>query len=82
MLYQNHYLVNYEDSWDKLSQGSTFTAVSGSDIKNLKFQFPPLKEQEKIADILSTADAKIDAIQIQIDRAETLKKRATTKATK
>ncbi len=74
MLYQNHYLVNYEDSWDKLSQGSTFTAVSGSDIKNLKFQFPPLKEQEKIADILSTADAKIDAIQIQIDRAETLKK--------
>ena len=56
--YIYHCLVDYEDRWDKLSQGSTFTAVSGSDIKNLKFPFPPLKEQEKIADILSTADVR------------------------
>ena len=60
--YIYHCLVDYEDRWDKLSQGSTFTAVSGSDIKNLKFPFPPLKEQEKIADILSTTDDKIDVL--------------------
>ena len=72
--YIYHYLVDYEDKWDKLSQGSTFTAVSGSDIKNIKIPLPPLKEQEKIADVLSTADEKIDAIELQIQKAETLKK--------
>lgn len=43
-------------------------------VKEMKFPLPPLKEQEKIADILSTADAKIDAIASQIEKAETLKK--------
>lgn len=45
-----------------------------SEYQNLKIPLPPLKEQEKIADILSTADDKIDAIAIQIEKAETLKK--------
>ncbi len=40
----------------------------------IKIPLPPLKEQEKIADILSTADDKIDAIAIQIEKAEILKK--------
>jgi len=43
-------------------------------VKEMKFPLPPLKEQEEIADILSTADEKIDAIALQIQKAETLKK--------
>jgi len=37
-----------------------------SEYQKLKIPLPPLKEQEKIADILSTADDKIDAIASQI----------------
>lgn len=43
-------------------------------LRNFKILLPSLKEQEKIADILSTTDAKIDAIASQIEKAETLKK--------
>jgi len=43
-------------------------------LRNFKIPLPPLKEQEKIADILSTADEKIDAIASQIEMCETLKK--------
>ncbi|MCB4746342.1 MAG: restriction endonuclease subunit S [Sulfurovum sp.] len=57
-----HYLVNYEQKWNKYSQGSTFTAVNSRDVKNLKIPLPPLKEQQKIAQILSTWD---DAISKQ-----------------
>ena len=43
-------------------------------VKEMKFPLPPLKEQEKITSILSTVDAKIDAISSQIKKAQTLKK--------
>lgn len=72
--YLYHYLVFYEDKWDKLSQGSTFTAVSGSDIKNFQIPLPSLPEQKKIANILSTVDEKIALIDNQIEETETLKK--------
>ncbi len=48
--------------------------VSSEQLESIKIPLPPLKEQEKIADILSTADEKIDAIEGQIQKAETLKK--------
>ena len=44
-----------------------------SEYQKLKIPLPPLKEQEKIADILCSADDKIDAIASQIEKAETLK---------
>jgi len=72
--YIYHCLVAYEDNWDKLSQGSTFTAVSGSDIKNLKFPLPPLEEQKQIAEILSTADEKLEVLKAKKEKYETLKK--------
>jgi type I restriction enzyme S subunit len=59
---------------DKINVQNAQANLSLQNIKNFKIPLPPLKEQEKIADILSTADAKIDAIAIQIDKAETLKK--------
>ncbi len=56
------------------SVGSTVQSLRKPIIEALKIPLPPLKEQEKIADILSTADEKIDATQAQIQKAETLKK--------
>jgi len=56
------------------SVGSTVQSLRKPLIEDLKIPFPPLKEQEKIADILSTADEKIDAITSQIQKAEILKK--------
>ncbi len=69
-----HFLVGYEDKWDKLSQGSTFTAVNGNDIKKIKLPLPPLEEQKKIADILSTVDKKIAFVEENINVTEELKK--------
>jgi len=56
------------------SVGSTVQSLRKPLIEDLKIPFPPLKEQEKIADILSTADEKIDAIASQIQKVQTLKK--------
>jgi type I restriction enzyme, S subunit len=71
-LYQ--YLLSYEDKWKSLEQGSTFTAVNGTEIKNLTIPFPPLPEQQKIAEILSTVDDEIDVIDQQISETQALKK--------
>ena len=72
--YLYHFLVNYENKWEKYSQGSTFTAVNNSDIKNLKIPLPPLKEQQKIAEILTTWDSVISKQEELIKTKEKLKK--------
>ena len=67
-------MVYHENSWGKLSQGSTFEAVSGSDIKGFKISVPPLKEQEKIAEILSTWDLAIEKQEQLIEKKKEFKK--------
>ena len=42
------------------ANGSTFKEISGSVMKNLEFDIPPLPEQKAIAHILSTLDEKIE----------------------
>ena len=56
-LYQT--LCNYEKKWVKLEQGSTFTAVSGKDIRGIILDIPSLTEQQKVASFLSAVDEKI-----------------------
>lgn len=60
--------------WKKLSQGSTFEAVSSSDIKNMKVYVPKFKEQQKIAFFLSKVDKKIEKLEKKQDLWETYKK--------
>jgi type I restriction enzyme S subunit len=67
----SHYFTKQVDS--KVI-GSAQKNLNVGWLRNFKIPLPPLQEQEKIADILSTADDKIDAITTQIEKAETLKK--------
>jgi len=43
-----------------LSAGSTFKAIRRQEIENFKIPLPPLPEQRKIAEILSTVDKKLE----------------------
>ena len=71
-LYQ--FLLDYEDRWGKLEQGSTFTAVSGKDIREIKLNIPNLEEQQRIANFLSSLDSKIDLVSTQIENTKAFKK--------
>lgn len=61
-----YYLRYYEPKWNKISQGSTFTAISGDDIK--KVQVPVFDDTTLIhnGDILRCADNEIRLLQQEI----------------
>jgi len=67
-------LFKIKDKIQKLAGTQAVPLLNKTDFSQIKVIQPPLKEQEKIADILSTADDKIDAIASQIQKAQTLKK--------
>ena len=62
----NEYLFNFlfsniiKRQFHKLLVGSNYPAINSSDVKNLKIPLPPLSEQKKIADCLSTWDVAIE----------------------
>ncbi len=57
-----------------LSQGGTQIYINFPIIKKINFFLPPLEEQKKIADILSTVDKKIAFVEENINATEELKK--------
>lgn len=68
------FLLNFESKWGNLEQGSTFTAVSGNEIKKLKIHMPTLKEQTKIANFLSSLDSKLLHVEKQLSSTKEFKK--------
>ena len=56
------------------TSGTTVKHLSTKDFRNAHFKVPPLPEQQKIAEILSTVDKKIDAIDQRIAQTQDLKK--------
>ena len=63
-LYQ--WLLSFETKWERYSQGSTFEAVNSNDIKSLNLSIPNLKEQQKIATVLTNADKEIELLEQQL----------------
>ena len=57
-----------------MSQGSTFAAVNKADLAGLRIPLPPLREQRKIAAILSSVDDAIEKTQAVIDQVQVVKR--------
>jgi type I restriction enzyme, S subunit len=68
------FLLDHETKWSSLEQGSTFTAVSGVEIKKLEIYMPSIQEQTKIANFLSALDEKINHTENQIQQTQEYKK--------
>lgn len=83
--FNQEYLINryfgyfFESSFCKgqlasIAQGNANININAENIKSLKVPLPPLPEQQKIAEVLSTVDAKIEVIGEQIEQTQELKK--------
>ena len=66
-------LLNAQNSLASVSQGSTFDAINGKELRSLSLLIPPLPEQKKIAAILSSVDDAIQATQAVINQTRRVK---------
>lgn len=64
----------YYNQLSLILAGTSINNLKNSDIESLQASIPPIKEQQKIAKILSTVDEKIEKVDNQIEQAEQLKK--------
>lgn len=71
-LYQ--YIQHKKSGFQLLSQGSTFEAINGTELKQFIIITPPLPEQKKIASILTSVDDVIEKTEAQISKLQDLKK--------
>jgi type I restriction enzyme, S subunit len=74
----NHWFIYYvlsnaKERFAALSQGSTFTAINGGELRNFKVVIPPLKEQQRIAEILLTVDEQLKTTNQLIEKTKSLK---------
>ena len=51
--------------FESRSAGSTFKEISKSNVKSIKLHLPPLPEQKRIVDLISSVDSYIDALEKQ-----------------
>jgi len=69
-----HLINNSKDLIRRLSSGSTFLEISKRAFENIDIVAPPLPEQRKIAEILSTLDEKMAVMDEQLAQTQELKK--------
>lgn len=67
-------LLDNEDKWVKVSQGSTFESINRTDITGLKIKVPSIEEQEKIANFLIKIDKIIEKQEEKVRNLENYKK--------
>ncbi len=67
-------LLAAEDHWQKLAQGSTFTAISGPDVRSITVTIPCLEEQRRLAAALSDLDLRVRQLLQQIATVQAFKK--------
>jgi type I restriction enzyme S subunit len=73
-LFHTLFTKSVMDQCRKMMVGGQYPALSGSHVENLRIPLPPLPEQKKIAEILSTADQAIEKVDEAIDKTQKLKK--------
>lgn len=67
-------MIALQRELDRLGSGSTFKEISKSNVRSLIFPLPPLPEQEKIAEILTTVDDAIEKTTQIVENAKEFKK--------
>ena len=61
-------------NWREHNEASGVPSLSKATIEKLKFKFPTVEEQQKIASFLTALDAKIESVAGQIAHTQTFKK--------
>jgi type I restriction enzyme S subunit len=56
--------------FESRSAGSTFKEISKSNVKSIKLQLPPLPEQKRIVDLISSVDSYIESLQQHLESAK------------
>ncbi|WP_367025131.1 restriction endonuclease subunit S [Rossellomorea marisflavi] len=70
-----YFLLQYSKTkFSSLGQGSTFTAINGKELREFRIPTPPYKEQQNIAEILSTVDETIEKTNQLLEKTKELKK--------
>lgn len=73
-IYQWLYTDFLQNQISKLTVGSNYPAINSSDVAGFLMPLPPLPEQQKIAEILSTLDEKMAVMDEQLAQTQELKK--------
>jgi len=71
--YLAYWLKNSKNIIRAISSGSTFLEVSKTALRNLELPIPPLPEQKKIAEVLGSVDAAIEATKAVIEQSKKVK---------
>jgi len=67
-------LIKHEKKLKSLAQGSTIKGILREDLGKIKLIIPPLSEQKKIAEVLSTVDEAIEKVGEAIEKTQRMKK--------
>jgi len=63
------WIQHNRNEFESRSAGSTFKEISKANVKTIRLNLPPIAEQKRIVDVVSSVDAYIDALQQQADSA-------------
>ena len=72
--YLFYYFKLYKDQWQRIQQGSTFSAINKNDLESVLVPCPPKDEQMLIVSKLLTLDKKLEIETEQLDSLQILKK--------
>jgi len=72
--FYTYYLLSKKTALEHSSGGSTFKELSKNTLEKFKLSLPPLPEQQKIAEILSTVDKRLELLRAKKEKLERIKK--------
>ena len=73
-LFYFYWFQRAKQTIENIGAGSIFKAITRSELENFQIPLPPLPEQQKIAEILSTMDEAIQKVDETIEKTQRVKK--------